>query len=288
MAHSKNDRSLYDLLRKLQDLDKIIDFARARIQLGAMLFFMKNKEGTLDEIAIALRDRKKAVRDALIKLEKKGLIKKDSESKYRLTSRGEYFIHVLNEITHINEKGDLPDNKITSYEHYRRNNTDFRRLANQLVTMKYVYDAIVYIASSRKYSVSLFELADLFDLSPEVTESYISLFPDIFIKERRRDRVSLHLKRRKLKTLSVRLSRKGMSIYLMLPEYLKLKRSMFFKFSRLLTCSGHPRVIYKRMILLESLIIIILTSLFTFLFKLVTLISLLVIPLLFIIILLKI
>ena len=254
--------SAYDVLNKLKDLDRLVDFARARIQLCIMLFFFKHDKGSLEEIAEAINERKKAVRDALIKLERKGLIvRNESENAYKPTSLGKRFIVVLNDVLKSAENPSLNSSGI------RLNDMDFRSVASQLIAMRYIYDVIVYIGSSYGGSATMTTISSLLRLSPEVAESYMDRFPELFVKQRRRRRTSPFSGRKKLKTIEVRLSKKGMSVYYTLPEYLRLKKSLLYKVLRFLTRTGHLRVAYKRLLMMENALAITMIIALFLLFK---------------------
>ncbi len=254
--------SAYDVLDKLKDLDRLVDFARARIQLCIMLFFFKHDKGSLEEIAEAINERKKAVRDALIKLERKGLVvRNESENAYKPTSLGKRFIVVLNDVLKSAENPSLNSSGI------RLNDMDFRSVASQLIAMRYIYDVIVYIGSSYEGSATMTTISSLLRLSPEVAESYMDRFPELFVKQRRRRRTSPFSGRKKLKTIEVRLSKKGMSVYYTLPEYLRLKKSLLYKVLRFLTRTGHLRVAYKRLLMMENALAITMIIALFLLFK---------------------
>ena len=254
--------SAYDVLNKLKDLDRLVDFARARIQLCIMLFFFKHDKGSLEEIAEAINERKKAVRDALIKLERKGLVvRNESENAYKPTSLGKRFIVVLNDVLKSAENPSLNSSGI------RLNDMDFRSVASQLIAMRYIYDVIVYIGSSYGGSATMTTISSLLRLSPEVAESYMDRFPELFVKQRRRRRTSPFSGRKKLKTIEVRLSKKGMSVYYTLPEYLRLKKSLLYKVLRFLTRTGHLRVAYKRLLMMENALAITMIIALFLLFK---------------------
>jgi len=159
-------------LELLKQLNETIDFAKSVIQLGVVLVLHEHKDGlSVDELCVKLGERRKALLDALRKLELKRIItKKDVEDKQVivLTKRGVSYVEKLLNIL-------LPRTEVSGVQSL---DTRSKRavLLNNLVESHYIYTAIVALGEKSDKTLSLEKLAEVMGLSPERAKSYLDVF----------------------------------------------------------------------------------------------------------------
>lgn len=91
------------LVSKISELDRIIDFSRAHIQLELVLHLMLNKCSSISDIVFNLKVPKKSIIDASRKLEAKGIITRTAD-KLCLTTQGEKFITNLISLVNLSNE----------------------------------------------------------------------------------------------------------------------------------------------------------------------------------------
>ena len=93
------------LVSKISELDRIIDFSRAHIQLELVLHLMLNKCSSISDIVFNLKVPKKSIIDASRKLEAKGIITRTAD-KLCLTTQGEKFIADLISLINLSNESE--------------------------------------------------------------------------------------------------------------------------------------------------------------------------------------
>ncbi|MCC6010758.1 MAG: hypothetical protein LM588_07235 [Fervidicoccaceae archaeon] len=199
-------------LELLKQLDETIDFAKSVIQLGVVLVLHEHKDGlSVDELCVKLGERRKALLDALRKLELKQIItKKDVENKQVivLTESGVSYVEKLLNIL-------LPRTEVSGIQSL---DTRSKRamLLNNLVESHYIYTAIVALGEKSDKTLSLEKLAEVMGLSPERAKSYLDVFclpPNrIFRRIQRPGKGTFY-----------RLEEEGLKIYYRTPDFRRKK-----------------------------------------------------------------
>lgn len=196
----------------LKQLDETIDFAKSVIQLSVVLVLYEHRDGlSLDDLCVKLGERRKALLDALRKLEQKEIvIKKNHENKQVvvLTEKGISYVEKLLNIL-------LPRNETTNVQ-----NLDTRSkrtmLINNLVESYYIYNAIVALGERKDKTLSLDRLAQAMGLSPERAKSYLDVFclpPNRIFRRIQRPGKGTYYK----------LEDEGLKIYYRTPDFKKKK-----------------------------------------------------------------
>jgi DNA-binding MarR family transcriptional regulator len=204
-------------LRLLQELDDKIDFARSTIQLRIVMAFISGKDSyTPSELVNVIDERRKAIIDALRKLESKGIVEREKDSySFRLSEKGrEYTKRLLALLgitkeqltTRFSENGPLPRQIV---------------LASMNEAL-YIHRAIVALANQRTGKLSLKELASVMGLSRDRAKSYLDLY------SRPPYRVFRRITHPTRGTY-YKLEKYGYTIYYRTIEYSKAKRSRLFR-----------------------------------------------------------
>ena len=203
----------------LRDLDHKVDFARSTLQLQILFaLLVSSKPLTPTEISRLLEVRRKAVLDALRKLEIKKLVKKTGsvgmEYLYELGEEGRDYADKLMSILGIN--GSTIKSEISSAMDSIR-----EALLRRIVESHHIYNAIVMLANSENNMLKLSKLAELMGLSTERAKSYLDLFSRPPYRVFRRVRVNGEL--------YYKLEDKGLYIYKRTPVYCKTKNSFIYR-----------------------------------------------------------
>lgn len=151
-------------LELLKQLNETIDFAKSVIQLSVVLVLHEHKDGlSVNELCVKLGERRKALLDALRKLELKQIItKKDVKDKQVivLTERGISCVKKLLNIL-------LPRTEVSVSGAQSFNARSKRAmLLNNLVESHYIYTAIVALGEKSDKTLSLEKLAEVMGPSP--------------------------------------------------------------------------------------------------------------------------
>lgn len=156
-------------LEELKELDDKVDFARSAVQLGVVLALsLRGAPMSADELAQALGERKKAVLDALRKLELKGLVAKSSggEVKYGLSEEGKDYASKLLKLL----EGPAERQPLEGLGEVSK-----RDLLKGLLSSQYLLSAIVALANAKGNAMELRKLAGIMGLSADRAKSYLDL-----------------------------------------------------------------------------------------------------------------
>ena len=169
------DRARLDLLRKL---DSIIDFSKSTIQLQIVLALALNGDKlSTSKLSRIVGERRKAVLDALRKLEYKGLIRRvnnvdSSEIVYELSDLGKAFtkglVKLLNSSTGNTHAYNLLGDELTVSQRIT--------LRSRLVEAGYAYKALVALSLAPRHSLPARILSKSLGISTERLISYMDLF----------------------------------------------------------------------------------------------------------------
>ena len=169
MTHSANH--IMEKLRLLQHLDSVIDFSRATLQIEIVFALVFSPRPlTPTDLAIIINERRKAVLDALRKLEIKGIVKRKGsrrgEALYVLGDRGHRYAEGLKALLGMDETRVTQPLGVTQRIQVQRS----------LIEAYYAYKALVSLALAPGSMLSLKELAKVLELSPDRARSYLDLF----------------------------------------------------------------------------------------------------------------
>ena len=210
-------RAAMTKLQVLKELDEKIDFARSTLQLQIIMAFVAGRdEYTSDELSTVINERRKALIDALRKLENKGIIEKkvvNGKIIYTLTKQGKEYIERLLFLLGLNKEGVVPN--IEYGEKFLPRKKDFTESIH-------VYHAIVVLANAEENMMSLRKLARLMGLSEDRARSYLDLY----------SRPPYRLFRRishPTKGTYYKLEKEGFKIYYKSPDYLKSRKSFLHR-----------------------------------------------------------
>ena len=163
-------------LRLLQRLDSMIDFSRAILQLEivfALIFSPRSLTPT--DFVILLEERRKAILEALRKLEAKGLVVKVGERAgeylYSLGEKGKQYAEDLKKLLGLTDEVAVDSRVVARMSVPRR-----LQLVQDLVKAHHVYKAIVILAQAPRRTLRLEKLAREMGLSPDRARSYLDLF----------------------------------------------------------------------------------------------------------------
>ncbi len=200
----------------LRDLDNKIDFARSTVQLHIIFaLMMSQKPLTPTRIAEIIEERRKAVLDALRKLELKGIVARagtlGGETLYTLSKSGKEYADRL--LSVLGVSGNL---RVDS----ERNEISNRAIIiKRLTEAQYLYNAIVLLANSPEMKLELKKLSELMGLSPDRAKSYLDMFSRPPIRVFRRVG-------RRGEGVHYKLEEKGLAIYKRIPAYQLIKNSI--------------------------------------------------------------
>jgi len=237
--------SFADKLELLRSLDSIIDFAKSTIQLEILLYLgLKKEYASASEIAIDLGLRFKSVYDAIIKLTRKGLIKKKGNG-YLITKEGREFVRNL--CTLFSGNTSLRGN----VEELR----NLRVMLERIVTVKYLYDIILALGYAKNHEASLDKLSKLIGISKVRLMSYIELFVNNKFKRLRLFEKVIKYGPKipiipfvKRKEIYYRLTKQGIKELKRLYEYRRYKRNIYLKLLFRITFSLSKSEVYKKLI----------------------------------------
>ena len=245
-------------LRVIRELDSTVDFCRGIIQLKSILTLAENENGlTVRELANKIMFRYKAVADALRKLEKKELVRREDKGgveHYVLTEKGWGYYEKLVSILGLKKEVKRNRSLIASSKRIL-----MKDLAEDLTLYGYTIDAIIALATAKNNELPLSKISELFKLSPSRTQSYLSLFAD--------SNAPIKLFRKILKPSFVRriyemlgmskgpyriyykLTKDGLSVYYKLPHYIKFGNSTAAKIIRQIVGTAHPKLALKTLLM---------------------------------------
>lgn len=197
-------------LQLLRELDETIDFAKSVIQLGIVLTLFEAKDGlTIDELSEKLSERRKALIDAIRKLELKGIVTRvenNNFTKFILTDKGSSYVQKLVSLLSPQATTNLPSSIDSRMKR--------ALILNNLIEAHYIYTAITTLAKTSNKTLSIDKLAKEMGLSVDRARSYLDLFclPPyrVFRKIQRPG-----------KTTYYRLEETGLKIYYKSPDFRK-------------------------------------------------------------------
>ncbi len=147
------------MLKNIRELDSIIDFSRATLQLHIVLVLSQYKYGlTVDEIAFKTGFRRKTVLDTLRKLEIKGLVVRKNDL-FFLSDIGIKYLEQLKDLLKIKGAEEKYDEK------------DLRKIAYKLVFYGALRDIIVLLGKSD--GLTLEKISRMLGISPKKVRNYI-------------------------------------------------------------------------------------------------------------------
>jgi len=148
------------MLKNIRELDSIIDFSRATLQLHVVLVLSHYRYGlTADEIAFKTGFRRKTVLDTLRKLEIKGLVVRRNDL-FFLSDIGVKYLEQLKSLLKIREAGKKDDEK------------DLREIAYKLVFYGTLKNIIVLLGKSN--GLTLVKISHTLGVSPKKVKNYIT------------------------------------------------------------------------------------------------------------------
>ncbi len=174
-----NDNTSYmQRVALLKELDSIVDFSRSSIQLEILLLMaLGDKPYRVSEFVDILGERRKAILDALRKLELKGLIAKgkcsEKETCYSLSENGKHFSDGLRKLINLDKhvyestlKGDM-----------KKLSINIRiALQRRLVEVSYAYKALMALYYAPNNILPVDQLSRFLNLSSDRVKSYLDLF----------------------------------------------------------------------------------------------------------------
>ncbi len=222
-----------ELLRKI---DSIIDIGRSSVQLYILLLLgRKNEEMTIHEITEAIRQRKRAVIDAIRKLEGKGLIIR-RENTYKLSEEGCRVYQGLVSILSHSTKGISVKACSLGVA---------RDVARTLTSYAYLYDVVIALALAPKNTLPLETLSKIVGLSQQRLDDYLRSLQSL-------SSTTLLSRVPTRKGIYYKLTEEGMKVFKSMPTYLKLKNNKGLKILALIARTGHPREVLRRVALITA------------------------------------
>ena len=251
-------------IKKLREIDGRIDFARSQLQLDIVIeLALARRPLVADEIAGLIGYRKKAVLDALRKLENKGLIRRvgNNGMSFELTEEGKRLLEGLFDLLGVSGL-----NNVARRTHVK-GKADARDLQKVVQPSYYLAKIIIAVGSSRKGYLSMRELANAIGLSQERLQSYMEPYMSataevkLFKKIRRPAKPETLF--RILRSLGIRvplvshyvtLTNEGKLLYYRLPVYVKLKHNPAARFLVKLFGTYSERAVLKKSSILTSIL----------------------------------
>jgi len=230
-------------MAKLKELDSLIDFSRATIQLDIVLALRDSEEGLSSEaLASKLRQRRKAVLDALRKLEHKGLVERDEDGLYHLTELG---LRFLNELENLM-------NKNAAYRGSRdvlSVKPSIKEFVLRLMLNNIIYEIIMIVGGSRKHMISAKKLSRILGLSVSRIDNYIE-----YLNSTLKTTVIRKVRIKKLfgKEEYYKLTRHGEKVYRSLLSHPRHRKFLKRLTSKLLG-AHHVSLILKKLTMINSL-----------------------------------
>lgn len=232
-------------LRKLREVDLLVDIGRGSVQLEIILALGRADSGLNSKSLSEMTGyRRKTILDALRKLQIKGLVS-EREDGYVLSEKGLKLYSSLLEALGVGigeSKGRLSSMLLS------------REMARDIATYDYVNDAIIALGAARNYELPVKVLSEITGLSVQRLEDYLEKFtngrPRLFKKFRKRSILSKILGRGEV---YYRLTSEGLAAYHKLPHYLKMKKNLGARILQTIGRSGHPKLVLKRMAIYMSI-----------------------------------
>lgn len=234
---------IHTTLRVLKELDSIVDFSRSTNQL-VMIFYLSSvsKPVSLYTISRELGVSRKVVLDSMRKLERKGLVvreTRDDDIYFMLSRKGRDYINKLFMLLKGESRDDVERKEVLSVA-TRLN------LGHWLITAYRIYRALVALGLSGNEYMSLNKLAEHMGLSPERAKSYLDSFSTS--PSRLFRRISIQNNK-----VYYRIEKDGYNILRKSPHYLSYKRNRIYMFFTKLFKTPWPSSILRNILLFQSL-----------------------------------
>ncbi len=240
-----NIDDLIEAARVLRKIDSVVDMARGWTQLRTLLVVGHRGKATVDDLVRMLGERRKTILDSLRKMRVKGLII-EINGFLRLSEKGKEVYNLLSTILKSGMGwGQRIERSQTAAIVYD--------IPRNLTRAFYLYDAIIAIGSSPKNELPLETLAYIVKLSPSIIDDYLKPFANgenALFRRVIKGRSLFFFRKRKV---FYRLTKEGLKVFYRLPAYLKYKNNKAAKLFRIITRTGHPRVVIKRTALIISM-----------------------------------
>jgi len=243
-------------VKRLREIDSKIDFARSQLQLDIVLeLALARKPLTADEIARFIGYRKKAVLDAIRKLEHKGLVRRVGSNGmlFELTDEGKRLLEDLFDLLGVSGLNSV------ARKAHARGRADARDLQKVVQPSYYLAKMVIAIGSSRKGYLSMKELASVVGLSQERLQSYMepymSATAEVKLFKKIKKPVRFEQLYKILRSFGIRVSTvssyvtltdDGRLLYYRLPVYVKLKHNFAAKLVVKLFGSYAERLVLKK------------------------------------------
>jgi len=147
------------LLRNIKELDSLIDFSRATLQLSIVLTLSDSINGlTAESIALRIGCKRKTVLDALRKLEIKGLVIR-KEDVFELSDLGVKYLEQLRTLLKINKSS------------LKSSSSDVREVARKLIFYGTLKDIVLILGKEKE--ATLEKLSKILGTSTRKTRNYI-------------------------------------------------------------------------------------------------------------------
>lgn len=242
-AASIND--LIEVARILRKVDSAVDIARGWTQLRILLIVGHRGRASVNELVQVLKERRKTILDSLRKMKIKGLIL-ETDGYIVPSEKGREIYALLSTIltSNIGLRSEVERTQTAAVVY---------DIPRNLTRAFYLYDAIIAIGSSPKNELPLETLAYMVKLSPSIIDDYLKPFAqgeNALFRRVIKERSFLFFKKRRV---FYELTKEGLKVFYRLPAYLKYKNNKAAKLFRMITRTGHPRVVIKRMALIISM-----------------------------------
>ena len=218
-------------LTLLKQLDNTIDFSRSALQLQIVTALITAGHPlTATTLSERLGERRKAVLDALRKLENKGIVEKrlgPREIEYALSSQGREYalklLAILGDKTSPHPE-DAPETSVARKE----------IVVTHLLETHYIYKAITALAHAPGRTLPLKHLSRQMGLSPERAKSYLDLFslpPNRIFRRIQHPRRGVYY----------HLEDEGLKLYYRTPEHTRSRRNPLLRLMLSLEARLTPR-----------------------------------------------
>ncbi len=243
-------------LRKIKEMDSIIDFSKSMLQLDIIIKLAQSgKPLSASDLAKELNTRKKAVLDAIRKLELKGLVTriKSSEDLFEPSDMGkEYYEDLLLLI--------MGPHLVTKERGSRRfrGKVESRDLVKQLISTMYVYEVLLALGTSPRGELPSPLLSKITGITTQRLALYLDQYADphsdirLFRKYAKPSLIASILSKIGIKirrtTHHYKLTKLGYDTYYRLPQHVKIKHNKVARLMMLLYKNAHPRIILYRIV----------------------------------------
>ncbi len=225
----------------LREVDSAIDIARGWLQFRILLALGFYGDIDVNDLVRVLRERRKAVLDALRKMKNKRLIEVDN-GRIRLSEKGKILYETISSTIGLENNGGGS----LSYRYRRyRDPRIIHDIPRDLSKSFYLYDAIIALGSSKNYELPLSTLAAISKVSAEVLDDYLKTYVSPPFKLLRRTIITRGFLFKK-REVYYKLTEDGLKVYHKLPDYVKYRNHFGARILRFLSRSGHPRIVLKR------------------------------------------